>query len=136
MPSFSADGNWVTYIQTRETRGKWPLRWQPTWYDIDLNELMRVRADGTAEPQRLLSGQVRSGSLRWSAWMRQPVLSPNGKTIALVTDAPDPDDSNVVLQFYDVDKQAADARRASGRSGSSATRTRSGGRTGSTCCTR
>jgi Tol biopolymer transport system component len=34
--------------------------------------------------------------------MRQPVLSPDGKTIALVTDAPDPDQSNVVLQFFDV----------------------------------
>jgi Tol biopolymer transport system component len=102
MPSFSADGNWVTYIHTSETRGKWPLRGNPTWYDIDLNELMRIRADGSGEPQRLLSGQVRNGSLRWSAWMRQPVLSPDGKTIALVTDAPDPDDSNVVLQLYDV----------------------------------
>jgi Tol biopolymer transport system component len=105
MPSFSADGNWVTYIQTRETRGKWPLRGSPTWYDVDLNELMRTRADGTGEPQRLLSGQVRNGSLRWSAWMRQPVLSPDGKTIALVTDAPQPDDSNVVLQFYDTQRK-------------------------------
>ena len=105
MPSFSADGNWVTYIQTSETRGKWPLRGRPTWYDIDLNDLMRVRADGTGEPQRLLSGQVRNGSLRWSAWMRQPVLSPDGKTIALVTDAPDPDDSNVVLQLYDLQRK-------------------------------
>jgi Tol biopolymer transport system component len=105
MPSFSADGNWVTYIQTSETRGKWPLRGRPTWYDIDLNDLMRVRADGTGEPQRLLSGQVRNGSLRWSAWMRQPVLSPDGKTIALVTDAPHPDDSNVVLQLYDLQRK-------------------------------
>jgi len=105
MPSFSADGNWVTYIQTSETRGKWPLRGRPTWYDIDLNDLMRVRADGTGEPQRLLSGQVRNGSLRWSAWLRQPVLSPDGKTIALVTDAPDPDDSNVVLQLYDLQRK-------------------------------
>ena len=105
MPSFSADGNWVTYIQTKETRGRWPLRGRPTWYDIDLNELMRVRADGSGEPQRLLSGQVRNGSLRWSAWMRQPVLSPDGKTIALVTDAPNPDDSNVVLQLYDLQRK-------------------------------
>jgi Tol biopolymer transport system component len=102
MPSFSADGEWVTYIQTKATRGKWPLRGNPTWYDIELNELMRIRADGTGEPQRLLSGQVRDGPLRWSAWMRQPVLSPDGKTIALVTDAPRPDESNVVLQFYDM----------------------------------
>jgi Tol biopolymer transport system component len=105
MPSFSADGNWVTYIHTTETRGKWPLRGNPTWYDVDLNELMRIRADGSGEPQRLLSGQVRNGSLRWSAWMRQPVLSPDGKTIALVTDAPNPDESNVVLQLYDLQKK-------------------------------
>jgi Tol biopolymer transport system component len=34
--------------------------------------------------------------------MRQPVLSPDGTTMALVTDAPQPDESNVVLQFYDM----------------------------------
>ena len=33
--------------------------------------------------------------------MRQPVLSPDGTTIAMVTDAPNPDQSNVVLQFFD-----------------------------------
>ena len=102
MPSFSADGVWVTYIQTRDARGKWPRQGRPSWYDIELNELMRIRADGSGEPQRLLSGQVRNGSNRWSAWIRQPVLSPDGKTIALVTDAPRPDESNVVLQFYDL----------------------------------
>lgn len=102
MPSFSADGQWVTYIQTKVQKGKWPVRGTPSWYDIELNELMRIRADGTAKPERLLSGQVRRGPLRWSAWLRQPVLSPNGKLIALVTDAPRPDESNVVLQFYDI----------------------------------
>jgi Tol biopolymer transport system component len=102
MPSFSADGKWVTYIQTKDERGKWPIRGTPSWYDISLNEMMRISAAGNAEPQRLLSGRVRQGSLRWSAWMRQPVLSPDGTTMALVTDAPQPDESNVVLQFYDM----------------------------------
>ncbi len=102
MPSFSPDGNWVYYVHDTPTRGKWPRRGTSTWYDIDLNELFRIRADGSAQPQRLLSGQVRSGSNRWSAWIRQPVVSPDGKTVALVTDAPRPDDSNVVLQFYDL----------------------------------
>jgi Tol biopolymer transport system component len=37
--------------------------------------------------------------------MRQPVLSPDGKLVALVTDAPDPDNSNVVLQFYDIGRK-------------------------------
>src|SRR5689334_8603207 len=69
MPSFSPDGNWVYYIHDTPTRGKWPHRGTPTWYDIDLNELFRIRADGSGQPQRLLSGQVRSGSNRWSAWI-------------------------------------------------------------------
>jgi Tol biopolymer transport system component len=102
MPSFSADGKWVYYIRSQRILGKWPLRGSARWYDVDLNELMRISADGAGQPQRLLSGQVRSGSNRWSAWIRQPDPSPDGKTVALVTDAPRPDDSNVVLQFYDI----------------------------------
>ena len=102
MPSFSSDGDWVYYVHDQQTRGKWPRRGSPTWYDIDLNELYRIRADGSGQPQKLLSGQVRKGSNRWSAWIRQPVVSPDGKTVALVTDAPQPDDSNVILQFYDI----------------------------------
>jgi Tol biopolymer transport system component len=102
MPSFSADGAWVTYVQSIAQKGKWPVRGRPSWYDIELNELRRIRADGSSQPQRLLSGQVRRGALRWSAWIRQPVLSPDGKQIAVVTDAPQPDESNVVLQLYDV----------------------------------
>jgi Tol biopolymer transport system component len=105
MPSFSVDGNWVYYIRSQRALGKWPLRGSARWYDIDVNELMRIRADGSGQPQRLLSGQVRNGSNRWSAWIRQPVSSPDGMTIALITDAPRPDDSNVVLQFYDVARQ-------------------------------
>ena len=102
MPSFSADGAWITYVQTTLQKGKWFVRGTPSWYDIELNELRRIAADGSGEPQRLLSGQVRRGPLRWSAWIRQPVLSPDGKVVALVTDAPRPDESNVVLQFYDL----------------------------------
>lgn len=106
MPSWSSDGLWITYIQSRDEIGKWPVRGKNAWYDISVQELMRIRADGSsAEPQRLLSGRVRRGALRWSAWMRQPVLSPNGNTVALVTDAPNPDESNVVLQFYDIKRK-------------------------------
>jgi Tol biopolymer transport system component len=105
MPSWSADGKWIYYIQSGEEIGKWPVRGRDSWYDLSVQELYRVNASGSGEPQRLLSGRVRRGSLRWSAWMRQPVVSPDGKTVALVTDAPQPDDSNVVLQFYDIGRK-------------------------------
>jgi Tol biopolymer transport system component len=105
MPSFSADGKWVLYVQSRPEVGRWPRDGRPFYYDIQIQDVMRIRADGQGEPQRLLRGTVRRGSLLWGAWMRQPVLSPDGRTIALVTDAPDPDESNVVLQFYDIQRK-------------------------------
>jgi Tol biopolymer transport system component len=107
MPSWSPDGAWVYFIRSHEDTGRWPVRGRVGAYDISVPELMRVRADASAgtKPERLASGLIRRGGLKWSAWIRQPVLSPNGKTIALVTDLPDPNDSNVVLQFFDVAKK-------------------------------
>ena len=105
MPSWSADGQWIVYIRSSDERGLWPVRGRNRHYDISVPELDRVRVDGSGKPERLASGLVKRGKLVWSSWMRQPVLSPDGKTIALVTDAPDPDDSNVVLQFFDIAKK-------------------------------
>jgi dipeptidyl aminopeptidase/acylaminoacyl peptidase len=103
MPSWSPDGEWVYYIKTTTQRGYWPVRGRPANYDIDVPELMRVRSDGSAEPESLVSGKFTQGDYTWSFWMRQPVLGPDGRTVAMVTDAPSPEESNVVLQFYDVE---------------------------------
>lgn len=103
MPSWSPDGAWIYYIRSKDEVGYWPVRGRNGRYDISVPDLMRVKADGRADPERLATGFVKKGRLEWSAWMRQPVLSPDGRTIALVTDAPNPDDSNVVLQFFDIE---------------------------------
>jgi Tol biopolymer transport system component len=105
MPSWSADGQWIVYIRSFDEIGFWPVRGRNGHYDISVPHLERIKADGSGKPERLASGRIKRRNLVWSAWMRQPVLSPDGKTIALVTDAPDPDDSNVVLQFFDVAKK-------------------------------
>jgi Tol biopolymer transport system component len=103
MPSWSADGEWILYVHSKDEIGYWPVKGRNGYYDISVPDLMRVRADGSAEPEKLTTGFVKDGRLEWSAWMRQPVLSPDGTTIALVTDAPNPDASNVVLQFFDLE---------------------------------
>ncbi len=103
MPSWSADGDSIVYIHSHHEFGFWPVRGRNAHYDVDVPDLMRIKADGSAEAERLRTGFFKRGNRSWSSWMRQPVLSPDGKTIALVTDAPSPDESNVVLQFLDLE---------------------------------
>jgi Tol biopolymer transport system component len=43
-----------------------------------------------------------SGKYAWSGWIREPVVSPDGRTLALVSDLPQPDQSDVVLHLLDV----------------------------------
>ncbi len=102
MPSWSPNGEDIYFIRSKaDQKGLWPARGAPTKYLLEVPDLMRVKADGSAEPERLATGKFKKGRYTWAYWLRQPVLSPDGKSIALVTDAPNPDDSNVVLQFFD-----------------------------------
>lgn len=103
MPSFSPDGSFVYFVRTREAEGLWPVNGANREYRMDVPAVMRVPADGSGEPERLYDGRVDgTGRLRWHGWIRQPVLSPDGKTLALVTDLPDPTRSDVVLQFLNL----------------------------------
>jgi Tol biopolymer transport system component len=63
---------------------------------------MRVPAGGSAKPERLLLGRYRAGGNTWFYWIRQPVVAPNNRTVALISDGPDPTSSGIVLQFYDL----------------------------------
>jgi WD40 repeat protein len=102
MPSFSPDGNWIYFIESRRDLGSFSLRGKPyRTYTLTYPLLMRVHPDGS-ERERLASGLYHSGQNTWFYWLRQPVLAPNGRTVALLSDGPDPTDSNVVLQFYDL----------------------------------
>ena len=101
MPSFSPDGKTVYFIRTTQEIGVWPSQGQDRRYQMTIPNLMAVPTDGSAKPARLRTGKFKKSGNTWFYWMRQPVLSPNGKTFALVSDGPDPTKSNVVLQFWD-----------------------------------
>ncbi|HUQ78402.1 MAG TPA: hypothetical protein VM427_05975 [Patescibacteria group bacterium] len=103
MPSFAPDGTWVYFIRTAESRAKFPAGGgrAMTWYDISTPSLMRVKPDGSGV-QRLLTGRYTSGTATWFYWLRQPTASPDGKTIAVISDGPNPLQSDVVLQTWDL----------------------------------
>jgi hypothetical protein len=100
QPSWSPDGEWIYYIHTVADEGKWPVGGGIESYALDVPQLMRTRADGSGEPELLATGKFKRGSYTYAYWIRQPVVSPDGARIAVVSDAPNPDESTVVLQFW------------------------------------
>jgi len=101
MPSWSPDGRFIHYIESTPEDGLWLVNGSPRRYDLIVPNLMRIASDGSGEPERLASGSVKRGRYNWFFWLRQPALSPDGSRFALVSDGPDPENSNVVLQFFD-----------------------------------
>jgi len=102
MPSWTPDGTAIYFIRTEESVGRWPASGVDRDYQMAVPSVMRVAADGSADPVRILNGKVSKNGRTWHAWIRQPVIAPDGRTLAMVSDRPDPSRSDVVLQFYDV----------------------------------
>jgi Tol biopolymer transport system component len=100
MPSWSPDGQWIYFIRTRSEKGRWLDHGVPNTYALEIPSIMRAHADGSGEEQ-LKDGGIKQGNLKYAYWLRQPVISPDGSTVAVMSDAPNPDNSTVVLQFLD-----------------------------------
>lgn len=104
MPSWSPDGAWVYYVSTKTKRGLYPSNGTPTYFDLTYPEVYRIRPDGT-DRERIATGRLTrsSGRYEWFYWIRQPVADPTGTLLAVVSDGPDPTNSNVVLQLLDIE---------------------------------
>ncbi len=103
MPAFSADGAWIYFIRISDGYGRFPNGGygQRTWYDLATPSLMRVSPDGTGL-QRLLNGRYQSGGSTWFYWMREPTPSPDGKSVILISDGPNPLQSDIVVKSFNL----------------------------------
>ena len=102
MPTWSPDGAWVYYVHETAASGKWPTGGEIRMYNLSYPTLHRVKSDGSGD-QVLIKGQIKSGSFSWSYFIREPAISPDGTTAALITDGPDPTRSDVVLKLLDLE---------------------------------
>jgi dipeptidyl aminopeptidase/acylaminoacyl peptidase len=102
MPSWSPDGAWVYYIETTDEIGLYPAQGDARRYAMTVPNVKRIRADGSGKPELVATGRFRQGRYTWFYWLREPVMSPDGRTIALISDAPNPLQSDVVIQFLDL----------------------------------
>ena len=102
MPSFSPDGQSIYFVRTRHMSGLWPVNGVPRGYSMDVPSVMRVPVAG-GDPTLIYDGLFNPpGKYVWSGFIREPVVSPDGTTIALVTDMPNPTVSDVVLKLLDL----------------------------------
>lgn len=102
MPSWAPDGASIYFIRTASGDGRWMAGGVLRDYALTTPSVMQVKADGSADPVRVLSGKVSINGRTWQAWIREPVISPDGMTLAMVSDGPNPSVSDVVLQLYDL----------------------------------
>ena len=102
MPSWAPDGASIYFIRTASGDGRWMAGGVLRDYALTTPSVMQVKADGSADPVRVLSGKVSINGRTWQAWIREPVVSPDGTTLAMVSDRPNPSVSDVVLQLYDL----------------------------------
>ena len=90
QPAFSADGQWIYYIDTRVTSGRW---YNPndygavTRYTYYYPVLCRVHPDGSGQKD-VLSSLIHQGKLLTFYWITQPSISSTGNTVAVVSDGP------------------------------------------------
>jgi Tol biopolymer transport system component len=101
-PSWSSDGKWIYYIETIPQEGYAPQgNSGPARFLMNVPTLARISPDGLTNVA-LFGGGYKTGPYNWFFWLIDPAVSPDGKTVALFSDAPDPTRSDVVLQFYNV----------------------------------
>lgn len=102
MPAWSPDGASIYFIRTIPESGRWPSGGVTRTYDLAVPRLMRVGADGVGVLEILLTGRIERGSNTWSYFIREPSISPDGATAAIVTDGPDPTTSGIVVKLLDL----------------------------------
>jgi Tol biopolymer transport system component len=104
QPAWSGDGKWVYFIDTRGQYARFPdpQTGRQSGYDLRYPVLSRIHPDGTGRDV-VLSGFYRTGPGQgWFYFLNTPAVSPNGNTVAVGSDAPDPRKNNIVIQLLNV----------------------------------
>ena len=99
QPAFSRDGDTVYFVRTRRVNGAWSVDGILRKYKLDVPSIMKIPTAG-GDAKRLFDGLVDPpGQLKWMGFIQGPVVSPNGTTVAMASDLPDPTRSDVTLKL-------------------------------------
>jgi WD40 repeat protein len=102
MAAWSGDGKSVLYVETRSQKGLAPFGAVGREYLMTIPTVMRMAADRSGQPEKITTGLVERGRYTWAYWIRDPAASPDGRTLAIVSDGTDPRTTDVVVQLLDL----------------------------------
>jgi Tol biopolymer transport system component len=101
-PSWTADGQWIYLIETREKKGvSFPYQGTPSDYTLHYPLIVRMHPDGSGRDDvanSLYTAGV-GGRYTYHVWYLEPAPDPKGKRIAIVSDGPDPIGRDPVIQL-------------------------------------
>lgn len=86
MPTWSPDGKQIYFIRT--TRRPTPDARGGGLYTLYVTDLYRMKADGS-QKQPVYQSLIKGSGGTWFTHVLQPDVSPNGATVAVVSDGPD-----------------------------------------------
>jgi Tol biopolymer transport system component len=101
MPTWGPDGASIYFVRTAAEEGRWLSAGETKTYDLQVPTLYRMNADGSGTPEKLLTGRLKRNGNTWSYFIREPAVSPDGSQIAIVSDGPDPTQSDIVVKLLD-----------------------------------
>ena len=109
MPAWAPDGRSIFLVETRQRTSRLVCRTDLSTYRLDYPVLVRMAADGSGRTD-VESGLIHeaSGDRYFFRWLLQPTVSPDGKTIALVSDAENPCTRSTVLSHVTLATVPAD----------------------------
>jgi len=102
QPTFSPDGKWIYFVRSEESGGSIVVNGVRRPYALSIPSLMRISPDGGVAEQ-LLSGKIEKGRDLWNFFIRQPSISPDGATAAVISDGPTGAAKDLVMQFLDLE---------------------------------
>ena len=104
MPTWLPDGSGIVLVETRRRTTTIPYGGSMEPYILDYPVIVRVSPDGKTRDD-IESGlyKLKGGNNRYYfTWLLQPDVSPDGQTVALVSDAPDPFNEDVRLSLMPI----------------------------------
>ena len=101
QPTWSPDGATIYFIREKPTPGRFITGAGLKDFDLQVPSLMKMGADGS-NATAILTGRYSVGSFLWSYFIQQPSISPDGRTAAIITDGPNPKQSDIVLKFLNL----------------------------------